>query len=603
MIEGEKMKNDNKKIARLIKQIQRGNQSAFEEFYKQTSPGAYFVALKITQNEHDAEDILQESYIKVLEKINEIDVSQNINSWFLKIVANKSKDLLKSKNRFVFEDEENGEILDIPEENTEFCPEESLNQEELRLEVMAAIDELTAEKRACIMMMYFGDMSVKEIAESIEVTESTVKNRLYYARKELRTKFEKNGNILYSAALGGVLAWALTKTSVTASAAFLVSAASAEIIAGATAASTAGAGATAAGATAATTAAASSAAATTSATATAAATTAAAASTGAAASTAAATGAGVAAKIAALSIAQKVVVGTVAAGVIGGSTAGVATVAKNIVSPPSETTTAYIVEEVTTAPSQTRNSLLAWLDRDNDETQTQTEASEKPTTEATTRRREPTGTFPIEEETEIYEEETESETEPETEEETEEVRTKAPSTRRDYSLNRTTSKAATTKKVTTTAAKTTVATTAEETTEVETTEEETTTKKAVTTRVTTTKKVTTTKAVTTTKKPSTTAVPTTAKPTTTAAPTTTQPPTTAEPTTQAPATLIIEVTDFENNVVATITEKVEAGTEISRDYLVSLVSSKGYEAMAGVYGDAIGKVAQAGQTYSFTAEL
>ena len=181
------MKDENRKIARLVKQIQRGKQSAFEEFYKLTSPKAYFIALKITQNEHDAEDILQESYIKALEKIGEIDTSQNITSWFLKIVANKSKDLLKSRNRLVFDGDEECVFDDIPEEKTEFRPEENLDQEELRLEVMAAIDELTEEKRACIMMMYFGDMSVKEIAESIEVPESTVKNRLYTARKDLKS--------------------------------------------------------------------------------------------------------------------------------------------------------------------------------------------------------------------------------------------------------------------------------------------------------------------------------------------------------------------------------------------------------------------------------
>lgn len=221
------MKNDNKKIARLIKQIQHGNQSAFEEFYKLTSSRAYFLALKITQNEQDAEDILQESYIKVLEKINEIDTSQNVTSWFLKIVSNKSKDLLKSKSRIVFEDEEETVFDEIPEEKAEFCPEENLNQEELRLEVMAAIDELTAEKRACIMMMYFGDMSVKEIAESIEVPESTVKNRLFTARKDLKNKFEKNDiTSLYSAAPLGVVVWAIGKSSETvaassASAAFI----------------------------------------------------------------------------------------------------------------------------------------------------------------------------------------------------------------------------------------------------------------------------------------------------------------------------------------------------------------------------------------------
>ena len=110
------MKDENRKIARLVKQIQRGKQSAFEEFYKLTSPKAYFIALKITQNEHDAEDILQESYIKALEKIGEIDTSQNITSWFLKIVANKSKDLLKSRNRLVFDGDEECVFDDIPEE-------------------------------------------------------------------------------------------------------------------------------------------------------------------------------------------------------------------------------------------------------------------------------------------------------------------------------------------------------------------------------------------------------------------------------------------------------------------------------------------------------
>lgn len=614
------MEYERERIAELLKQLKDGNQDVFEEFYKLTSPRAYFIALKIVRNEHDAEDVLQESYIKLLEKIKEIDPDRNFSAWFYKVVANKSKDFLKKQNLLIFEGEDE-EIIDaIPEEDPSFSPEESLDQDELCNEVMAAIDELTAEKRACIMMMYFGEMSVSEIAESLEVPISTVKNRLFNARKDLKSKFEKQGStVLYSAAPVGVVAWALGKSAQTVSATFAASAASAEILAGVgatgsltvAASSTAGASATTA---AASTAASATTAATTTAATTAAAT--AAASTGAAASTAAATGAGVAAKIAALSVAQKVVVGAVAAGVVGGSTAGVATVAKNI-SPP-ETTTSYIVEEITTAPSQTKNFLFAWLNDDEEETTAQTEAVTQETTEATTLRREPTATFPETEETE-REEETDAETEEiETDEETQEVKTKASSTRRDYSLNRTTSKInTTTKKVTTTSAKTTTQPATEESTaEEETTEEEMTTKKAVTTKkvtttrkVTTTKKITTTKKVTTTVKPTTTKAVTTTKRVTTTAeattekPTTTVPPTTTEPTTQAPATLVIEVTDFENNVVATITETVEAGTEITRDYLVSLVSSKGYEAMAGVYGDAIGSVAESGQTYSFTAEL
>lgn len=529
------MKNDNKKIARLIKQIQRGNQSAFEEFYKLTSPKAYFIALKITQNEHDAEDILQESYIKALEKINEIDTSQNINSWFLKIVSNKSKDLLKSRNHFIIDGEEEGCFDDIPEEKVEFCPEESLNQEEMRLEVMAAIDELTAEKRACIMMMYFGDMSVKEIAESIEVPESTVKNRLHTARKDLRTRFEKNGNILYGAALGGVLIWALNKTSVTASAAFLASAASAEIVAGATAAYTAGATATAATAT---TAVASTAAASTAAT------------------TAASAGTSIAAKIAVISVAQKIAVGVAATALIGGSTAGVVTVVKNAT--PEETAT-HITEEVTTAPALSTEYVFNEITLPESTAQTSFSTEIKTHGERTKATRKRTST-------------------------------RRHTTTSDSTTRTVTRKEPSTKKKTTTAKAIT-------TTHKETSTQTTTTTRAETTtqQETNTRKETTTKNETTTQKPTTTTQPSTT------VPTTTEP--TTEPTTQAQATLIIEVTDFDNNVVETITETVDAGTEITRDYLLSLVSAGGYEAMAGVYGDSIGSIAQAGQSYTFTAEL
>ena len=530
------MKDENQNIARLIKQIQSGNQSAFKEFYNLTSPKAYFIALKITQNEHDAEDILQESYIKVLEKINEIDTLQNINAWFLRIVSNKSKDLLKSRNRLVFDGEEESVFDEIPEEKAEFCPEENLNQEELRLEVMAAIDELTAEKRACIMMMYFGDMSVKEIAESIEVPESTVKNRLFTARKDLKARFEKNGNVLYGAALGGLLIWALSKTSEITASAFATSAASASVLAGVNAASVT---------------AASSAAAASAATASA------------VSSSAAATGTGVAAKIAALSVAQKVAAGIAATAVIGGSTAGVATVAKKIAST-SETTT--YIEEVTTAPSQTEEYVFAVIP----------EESSTTLPSSTVQITEPTATV------------------------------------KDESTTKRPSATSTTKSAQTTKATSVASTTKQTTTKKETTTKNQTTAKSTTTRPTTTRPTTRP----TTTKTATTARPTTTRPTaiesttvkeTTTQPTTTQPtttqPTTTVLTTQAPATVNVEVVDMNEEVVANLSFTVEADTEMTWEYLVSQIKAKGYEPKAGIYGDAVDAVAESGKTYSITAEL
>lgn len=350
------MKAENSRISELILKAKSGDKAAFEELYKITSPKAYFVALKICKNEHDAEDILQESYIKVLEKIDTVDPEGNFTAWLYQIVANKSKNFMKAKKPVLFGEEEEEIIGSLPDEDLSFTPEEKVDKEELRSEVMAAVDELTAEKRACVMMMYFGDMSVNEIAQSLEVPVSTVKNRLFTARKDLKNKFEKKGiTALYSAAPLGVVIWALGKTGETTAAAFAASTASAAVLAGVstTAVSTA----------------ASTAAATT-----------------AAASTAAATGTGIAAKVAALSVAQKVVAGVAAVGVIGGSTAGVATVAKKVVS--SKETTSY-VEEVTTAPSQSEEYAFAVIPT---EETTTAESTTDVTEPSATKRKEETTT-------------------------------------------------------------------------------------------------------------------------------------------------------------------------------------------------------------------
>ncbi|MBQ8016041.1 MAG: hypothetical protein IJ264_07665, partial [Clostridia bacterium] len=229
----------------------------------------------------------------------------------------------------------------------------------------------------------------------------------------------------------------------------------------------------------------------------------------------------------------------------GGSTAGVVTVVKNA-APESETTT-VVTEAVTTAPEFLTEYVF------NKITLPETTAEKLSYTKKETRRKHT------------------------------KVSTKRASTREHTTAPESTSEYVTRKE--TTAKNNT-------TTKSKTTRKKTTTRKATTSRTeTTTQKETTTKKITTTTEPSTTVMAVTTAPTTT------------EPTTQAPATLIIEVTDFDNNVVATITEKVDAGTEITSEYLVSLVSAKGYEAMAGVYGEAIGSIAEAGQSYTFTAEL
>lgn len=301
------MEISKEKIAALVTEIQNGNNGAFNELYKLTSERAYYVALEFVKKDEDAQDILQESYVKALSKIGELDKPESFQSWLNQIVANKSKDFLKKKKPMLFEAEENEVFEVLPDEDLNFRPESSLDQNELQRTVMEVLDELNEEKRACVLMMYFEELSVSEIAQTLEIPEGTVKTRLFAARKDLKEKFAKRGiTSAYSVAPIGVVLWAMRKSCITAGAAFAESAGSATVLTGITASTAASAAAATAAATAATSA------------------------TAAAAGTATAKAAGgIGAKIAAMSLAKKVVAGIAAVAVIGGTTAGVVTVTKN----------------------------------------------------------------------------------------------------------------------------------------------------------------------------------------------------------------------------------------------------------------------------------
>ncbi len=285
------MKDNTERINELALKLKNGDKSVFDELYSLTCSKAYFIAMQICGDEHEAEDIVQDSYITALSKISTLEKTESFMSWFNRIIANRSKDFLKKKKPRVFNDDEEKAFSVIADDKTEFSPEDSVDRDELRSAVMDAIKELGAEKRACVLMKYFEDMSVNEIADSMEVPVSTIKNRLFNARRELKNLFERRGiTAAYSVAPFGAVAWALNSTFETFSQSFESSASAAKILSGIAVAS--------------------------------------AAATGTAAATATAAG-GAAAKVAAATTAQKIVSGLVVAGVVTGSTIGITSVVKN----------------------------------------------------------------------------------------------------------------------------------------------------------------------------------------------------------------------------------------------------------------------------------
>ena len=194
-----------------------GDNRGFEYLYNETYKDKKYLALKYVKNEQDAEDVLQDSYIKMMSSINSLDDPKKFSSWFGMIVANKAKDLLRKQNRKDAEgnsrrdvlfsemeaEDSDGDVMEyeFEDENTEWQPEVAYTQKETQDLVRVMMSTLSDEQRMALIMFHIEGMSIKEIAEAMDVSENTVKSRLNYARKNIKTQGEelrKKGYKLYS---------------------------------------------------------------------------------------------------------------------------------------------------------------------------------------------------------------------------------------------------------------------------------------------------------------------------------------------------------------------------------------------------------------------
>lgn len=188
----------------IVKAALSGDNLAFEALYNMTKDSAYFVALNITQNEQDAEDILHNSYIKAFQNLASLNNPEMFDNWFNRIVSNTSKDYIKKKKPILFADttEFEGEWVE-EESNKSYIPHQSADNNETSRLIMDIINKLPEDQRLCILMFYYQDMSVADIAAELDLTPSNVKYKLSRARKAIKAgveDLEKKGTKLYGVA-------------------------------------------------------------------------------------------------------------------------------------------------------------------------------------------------------------------------------------------------------------------------------------------------------------------------------------------------------------------------------------------------------------------
>ena len=181
-----------KTIKELVLSAKNGNKKAFDKLYELTHNDVWYNCLSLLKDEENAKDIMQETYITAFLKLDTLNDEQKFCGWIISIAVNKCKNKLKGKVEYRIDDE----VLITEAETDELMlPEEYITKTEKRkvlLQIME--DTLSFNQYQTVLMFYFDEMSISEIAQGLEISEGTVKSRLNSSRAKMKTAIEDYEN-------------------------------------------------------------------------------------------------------------------------------------------------------------------------------------------------------------------------------------------------------------------------------------------------------------------------------------------------------------------------------------------------------------------------
>lgn len=182
---------DKQESAISLEALRNGDRAAFAQLVDAYSNKIYRLALKMLNDSQDAEDVLQETFMKALRAISTFEGRSSLSTWLYRIAVNEALMLLRKRRPDIVsvEDERaDAEGESEPVEVVDWCclPEQELESAETRRFLDLAIQRLSPALRAVFVLRDIEGLSVRETSESLGISEVAVKTRLLRARLRMR---------------------------------------------------------------------------------------------------------------------------------------------------------------------------------------------------------------------------------------------------------------------------------------------------------------------------------------------------------------------------------------------------------------------------------
>ena len=182
--------------AAIVAQARLGEAKAFTELLRRYEGKIFRLAQHITQNREDAEDVLQEAFLKAYEHLGQFQGQSKFYTWIVRIAVNQA--LMKLRKRKSDRSVSLDETIDTGEDTVareiaawDENPEQQYSREEINEILSSAIDGLAPIYRAVFVLRDVDDLATEETADALELSVPAVKSRLLRARLQLRDKLTR----------------------------------------------------------------------------------------------------------------------------------------------------------------------------------------------------------------------------------------------------------------------------------------------------------------------------------------------------------------------------------------------------------------------------
>ena len=178
----------------VVAQVKAGDRDAFRYLVERHSRSVFRLAYRLTGHEHDAEDVVQETFLKAFRQIAQFESRSSFATWLYRITVNCSHDLLRQRpragSRASLDDPDEVAATQLADTSAEADPMRELTRRQIDARLRAALAELSAQERSAFVMRHYEGLSIEEIGHVLDLGASAAKHSIFRAVRKLRRSME-----------------------------------------------------------------------------------------------------------------------------------------------------------------------------------------------------------------------------------------------------------------------------------------------------------------------------------------------------------------------------------------------------------------------------